>query len=122
MKRRAPTPALELAVTDGILAIRLQGLVSAYDRRLRRWRSAWFWTVTIVLVGLALAVVVLVLRWDYARSRELAWMRVEIRQARQEALCWRALAVHAPPSRAEIVPVGQRQAWVAQCAARELGR
>ena len=115
-------PALELAMTDGLLTIQLSGLLTAWDRRVRRWRQAWFWTVTLVVVGLAVAVIVLVPRWDYTRSRGLSWMRVEIREARQEALCWRALALHLPASRAEIVPVGQRGAWVAECAARELRR
>lgn len=117
-----PRPAVELATTDGILAIRLHGLVSAYDRRARRWRQIWFWTVTIVVVGLAFAVIVLVLRWDGMRSRELGWMRGDIRQARQEALCWRALTFHLPASRAEIVPVNQRMAWVASCIEREVRR
>ena len=115
-------PALNLAMTDGLLTIQLSGLLTAWDCRVRRWKTIWFWTVTGVVVGLAFAVVVLALRWDYTRSRELAWMRVEIREARQEALCWRALALHLPASRAEIVPVSQRAAWVSECVMRERTR
>lgn len=71
---------------------------------------------------MAFAVVVLVLRWDYARSQELAWRTVEIREARQEARCWRALAQHRPATREEVVPVSQRMAWVADCVQREITR
>ena len=49
-------------------------------------------------------------------------MRVEIREARQEALCWKALLLHMPASRAEIVPVRQRMAWIQECVQREIGR
>lgn len=107
---------------DGPVEIRLAGLVTAAEQRIRRWRAAVYWGLLLLTMVLAGMVSILALRWDALSHREILLLQADQQYLRVEKHCWRMVALHAPTGIAEIIPLAQREMTVRQCVLRELQR
>lgn len=108
--------AIELARTDdGPVEIRLQGFVTAQERRVRRLRLS----LELVLFGLVVLVsavaFTIMLRWDYARTVLLQKEQQAAVLLQAERDCWRAAALRVPRS-------VDAEAWVGGCVSRVVSR
>lgn len=107
--------------TDNGIQVDVAGLVGAYERRWRRWRGAFQWSLVVGALALCAGVGILALRADMEHRRANRMLAFDLAEARARAGCWQVVALH-PPGYGPTVPLAQREAAVAQCIERELQR
>ncbi|MBI3029705.1 MAG: hypothetical protein HYY64_09360 [Candidatus Rokubacteria bacterium] len=107
---------------DGPIEIQVSGLMEAAERRLQRWRAAFWLSLVGIVLAASAAIAVLALRWDYQRGQALQLLRADVEVARARARCWEALARYLPESPKDVIPDANRGEWVNQCMAVELAR
>jgi len=107
---------------DGPIEIKVSGLIEAAERRLQRWRAAFWFSLVGIVLGGSVAIAVLALRWDYQRGQTLQFLRADVETAQARARCWEALARYLPESPNDVIPDSKRSEWVRQCVATELAR
>ena len=107
---------------EGLIEIKLSGLVETLERRIRRWRVAMLVVLAALVVGASAAVAVLTLRWDYQRGQTFQLLRADLEVAQARARCWEALARHLPEDPKDVIPGARRDEWVRQCVTSDLAR
>ena len=105
---------------DGI-RVDLAGLLSAYERRWRRWRAAFQWG----LVLGALAFLAFGFWWERAEDQEkrrmIGVLKFDLAEQRARASCWQAIAMH-PLGYGSPITLERRPAEVNKCVEQELKR
>lgn len=84
---------------DGPIEIRLQGLLTTYERRVRRWRVLFECAVVGLCFVLFVSATAVLVRWDRARTRTLALLGAELEVARVKTLCWETVARNPRPEK-----------------------
>lgn len=107
--------------TDAGIRVDVRGLLSASERRARRWRAAFQWS----LVGGLLTLVLVGWWWgrgaDLDNRRRVQVLTAELQFAQARGHCWRAIAMHAP-GYGPTIPLAERDAAVKKCVDAEMVR